>query len=116
MRKREGYTFNFDQGQQIYRFTSSGPNGDIQKIAVISPAYSTAWNFAFGDANDDADGFDDEAITNNGDMPKVVQTLANIIYDFLEAHADLQVILHPVDEKRHYLYNRVIQRNFDEFN
>ena len=116
MSKRGGYAFTTDEAKQVYRFTSTGPSGDIQKIVAISPAYGSAWNFAFGDATGEGDDFDDEAVSNNGDIRKVIQTLANIVYGFLEEHPDLQVILHPVDKRRHNLYNWIIQRNFEEVN
>ncbi len=115
MRKREGYTFNFDQGHQLYRFTSTGPKGDIQKIVTISPAYGPAWNFAFGDAVGDGGDFDDEVISNNGDIRLVLQTLANIIYDFLGKHPERYLLIFPVDQKRQRLYHRIIHRNLGDF-
>lgn len=80
---------------------------------MLSPAIGTAWNLAFGDASGEGDDFDDEAISNNGDMKVVLQTLANIIYDFLSEHPDFEVVIHPVDDRRQILYNRIIHQNFD---
>ncbi|MCC6725880.1 MAG: hypothetical protein IT258_15335 [Saprospiraceae bacterium] len=114
MGKRTGYNYISDEKEHIYRFTSKGPKGDIPKIAVMSPAFRTAWYLAFGDAIGDEGDFDDEVVTNNGDMKMVLLTLANIVSDFLAKQPDAEVIINPVDEKRKQLYNRIIQRNFDE--
>ncbi len=113
MRRRTGYDYISEEGGHTYRFTSIGPKGEIQKIVSVSPAVGNAWYFAFGDAIGDGDDFDDEVISNNGDMRKVLQTLANIIYDFLAENPDFKVVAHPVDGKRKTLYNWVIQRNFE---
>jgi hypothetical protein len=46
-------------------------------------------------------------------MKAVLQTLANIIYDFLSENPDFEIIIHPVDDRRQTLYNQIIHRNFD---
>ncbi len=113
MRKRNAYSFTTNDERIRYEFVSIGPKGEIAKIVSFSPAFGEAWNLAFGDLKG-SEEFDDSIISDNGDMRKVLQTLANIAHDFFEKHPNAQVIIDPVDGKRKSLYNRVFQRKFDE--
>ncbi len=105
----EGYhTTQLDETHR-FSFQSEGPNGVIKKIVEFTPYPGGMWNLAFGDATKD-DGFDCRVVSNNHDLRKVIQTVANTIHIFTRKYPDRKVFIVPADEKRGTLYNTVFRR------
>lgn len=87
-----------------YQFTSEGINGSIQKIVQYSkltvPGIGVVYNLGFGDLIENGD-VSDTANSNNGDMEKVLSTVANTVYDFLEHYPGQLIFAHgstPVEQ------------------
>lgn len=112
MKKREAYPFTSNRSKNRYEFTSTGPKGEILKIVEFADL-KFAHNLAFGDEDHFGD-FDDSTITDNGDMREVLQTIANIVHQFLETHPGRKIYIEPVDRKRKLLYNRIFQQKHEE--
>ncbi len=110
--KGEGYPLVEDEEKISFRFKSEGQKGIIEKVVEFSPIPGGWWNLAFGDAREER--FDDEAVSNNLDIRKVIQTVANSVHIFLEAYPERQVLIVPVDAKRRSLYNRVFQQHWED--
>ncbi len=108
MKKREGYEFTFNEDKTEFQFESVGPKGTIAKIVRFSAVEQNLFSLAFGDMG--SDDFDDEIISDNGDMRKVVQTLVNIVHFFTVANPAIRIVIWPVDRKRKLLYNRIFQQ------
>lgn len=92
-----------------YQFTSEGVNGSIQKIVQYSkltiPGIGIVYNLGFGDLMEDGN-VSDIANSNNGDMEKVLSTVANTVYDFLEHYPDQLIFAHGSTAIRTKLYQR----------
>ncbi len=82
------------------------------KVVLFTIDNDNLWNLGFGDLIKGK--IDDSVITNNYDIPKVMRTIAKIIYDFFEQHPDRIVVIKPVDDKRKRIYNLIFQRHFEE--
>lgn len=106
--KGEGYSTKSNEDATVFLFESTGKKGVVPKVIVFFHLGKNIWNLGFGDGST-AD-FDDEIITNNQDVQRVLQTIANTVHQFLETHPDRQVYIRPVDDKRKRLYNAVISR------
>jgi hypothetical protein len=113
MRKQEGYSFTANDDRIRYEFLSNGPKGEIGKAVQFERISKVVWNLSFGDLSADGD-FDDSKVSDNSDMRKVLQSLANIIHDFFDHHPNSEVFIDPVDKRRKLLYNRIFQEKHEE--
>ncbi|GEM_PF-987366 len=108
MKKLEVYEFTSNKIKTEFRFESTGPKGIITKIVKFSIVRENLCNLAFGDLV--SDDFDDEIISNNGDLRKIISTLANIVHSFTLSNPEIKIAIVPVDRKRKLLYNRIFQQ------
>jgi hypothetical protein len=108
---KDAYAY-FPIGDNLfYGFFSEGVKGRIPKVIVFTFEENEKWNLAFGDwKNND---FDDNVMTNNHDVVKVISTVAKATYEFFDNYPDAILVIKPVDEKRKKLYNIVFQRHFE---
>lgn len=115
-----------------YFFISDGVQGKILKgISIIrmpnefSDSFSPIYNLAFGDVKNTVNGWkiDDSIRTGNGDMPKVIATVAMIAIDFLTGNKGATLSFQGyIDDKslaigknqRNILYQRSINSNWEE--
>ena len=124
------YPFYYDEDHSLYFFISIGTHGDIQKVVSISKIQDNsdypstpAYNLGFGDVVTLPGGWtlDDSPRTGNGDMAKVIATVARIAMEFLREHPGSLLSLEGyIDEKsamqgknqRNILYQRAINSNW----
>jgi hypothetical protein len=111
----------------IYTFESVGKT-TIKKVVEytkVNPIYFDlpsnieVYNLGFGDWDDEINDFRDKITSNNGDMEKVLVTVANTVFSFWENYPDASVFFQGsqiVGEEplRAYLYQRKIERYFEE--
>jgi len=96
-----------------YYFTSSGTNGEISKVVQYSYVTGKVFNLGFGVQQ--ADGsFDDIAVSNNGDMEKILATVGSTIYHFTSAYRGMFVIAKGSTKARTRLYRKMITLNYEE--
>lgn len=90
----------------------SGKKGAIEKIIEFHPIRNKRWNLGFGDVigND----WTDEVISDNDDLRKIVQPVANAVYSFFESYPNQEVYIEPSDYQRKLLYNRTFQQKWHE--
>jgi hypothetical protein len=110
--KKVSYPFLHNQEKWYFEFESIGSKGVITKIVLFTKIKNRLWNLGFGDKLED--DWDDEVISNNGDLIKVIATVAAIANDFSEKWPARVIFIDPVDEKRKSLYNAVFKRNQTE--
>lgn len=81
------YPFQNIEGDFIYIFISEGIHGEILKVVLITPLpddlgddFKPQYNLGFGDLFDIGEGWivNDAVRSGNGDMPKVIATVAKI--------------------------------------
>ncbi len=111
--KGPGYLFTEDHGQTLFEFESEGPRGTITKVVWFARIAPSMWNLSFGDkADDPGQLLLDTVVSNNGDLRRVIQTVVNITYTFLENHPGEQLVIYPVDQRRRSLYNHLVRRHW----
>lgn len=108
MKKREGYELSYNDDKTEFQFKSVGTKGTIIKILWFGKVRDNLCNLAFGDLV--IDDFEDEAISDNGDMRKIISTLVNIVHSFSLSNPTTRIAVVPVDNKRKLLYNRIFQQ------
>ncbi|WP_019940757.1 DUF6934 family protein [Dyadobacter beijingensis] len=126
------YHFQSIEDSSLYTFTSEGIHGKIHKVVLMSPLidelnahFDPLFNLAFGDIVRLKDSWvlDDSIRTGNGDMPKVIATVAAIAIAFLEKHPhstlSFQGYMDPKSaflgkNQRNILYQRGINSNWEE--
>lgn len=124
------YPFYQAEDDSLYFFVSRGVHGDIQKVVSINkipdnPDYpsESVYNLGFGDVITVAGGWtiDDSPRSGNGDMSKVIATVARIAMEFLRENPESLLSLEGyMDEKstmqgknqRNILYQRAIDSNW----
>ena len=113
----------------IYTFESVGKT-TIKKVVEytkINPFYiglpsnANVYNLAFGDWDDEINDFKDTITSNNGDMEKVLATVANTANSFWIEYPDSFIYfvgsqLKGEEALRTYLYQKKINRYFEDIN
>ena len=79
------------------------------------------YNLAFGDVDEESSDFSDQITSNNGDMNKVLATVAGTVNDFWEHHPNAIIFFkgsQPEGKEftRTYLYQKKIERFLGEIN
>jgi hypothetical protein len=93
-------------------FESEGPQGKIPKVVAFRDYGNNIWNIGFGDLR--RGKIQDSVVSNNQDLVRVMNTVAQTIRVFLETHPAAILQIRPVDERRKRLYNGIFQRRFAE--
>jgi hypothetical protein len=124
------YPFYQVEDDSLYFFISKGIHGDIQKAVSINEISDNldypsdlVYNLGFGDVLTFHGGWtlDDSPRSGNGDMSKVIATVARIAMEFLREHPESLLSLEGyIDEKsakqgknqRNILYQRAIESNW----
>jgi hypothetical protein len=116
MKREDGYTLDPDYQPEVvtFRFTSIGEERSIEKVIEFRkiPNSFNRWNLGFGDVS--GDDWNDDVISDNNDLRKVLQTVANSVYEFLVMHPNAQLFIVPLDKQRMLLYNRVFQQKWTD--
>ncbi|WP_051189748.1 DUF6934 family protein [Daejeonella oryzae] len=100
-----------------YKFTSIGKKGEIEKIIEYkeySPDLPNIYNLGFGQLKEDGLSIDDTIRSDNGDMEKVLSTVAHTIYDFTTLYSDRIVYLRGSCPVRTRIYQIAINKHYDE--
>jgi hypothetical protein len=111
----------------IYTFESIGKT-TIKKVVEYTkmnpfyiglPSNVDVYNLAFGDWDDEINDFKDTITSNNGDMEKVLATVANTVLLFWESYPNASIFfqgsqIQGEEPLRTYLYQRKIERYFEE--
>ena len=96
----------------IFLFESVGEKGTILKRVIFQPAYRNRYNLAFGDA--EGEDTNDNVISNNHDLLKVMSTIVTIVYYFFDKNPAAMLKIEGVDSKRRRLYNSIFKRKYKD--
>lgn len=111
----EKYKTEIDDTHKIYEFVSDGLKGLVKKRVIFEQlGDKNIFNLAFGDVNTETNEFDDLVITDNGDIEKVLATVAATVYNFLEQYPYAIVIATGSTPTRTRLYKIKISKNLEE--
>jgi len=112
--KYDCYDIRFTDDSLTYEFYSEGPAGKIAKRIAYTPfdRNGHVYNLSFGNIISDRE-LDDSAVTNNGDMEKVLFTVASTVRDFFRFHPGKKLLIRGSTESRTRLYRMMISKNVD---
>lgn len=114
------YELSANADLTVFEFTSIGKNGTIQKAIKYSQTSNPqVYNLGFGDIiffNDQTGEveIDDEAETNNGDIAKVLGTVASSVYAFTELYPEALVLFGGSNAAKVRLYRMILSKYLDE--
>jgi hypothetical protein len=114
------YEYQASEGFTSFVFESKGKRGNILKrvdfewlgdveIAGERIGYAV-YNLAFGDVDPLTNEMDDLAVSDNGDMEKVLGTVAYIMHDFLVKYPQVIVQFAGSTRSRTRLYRMLISK------
>lgn len=95
----------------VFTFTSTGPKGRIEKLVRYDPIDEETFNLGFGDRIDGSFDFNDNVVTDNGDIRKVLVTVIATLEIFFETYPKKWVHIQGSDETRTRMYLRIIKNN-----
>jgi hypothetical protein len=108
----EHYEIRIGNDPRVYLFESSGPKGVIEKAVVFSAtALFGLYNLGFGDVTMEGE-IDDLAVSDNGDMQKVLATIASIVVDFTYKNPDAMIVAAGSTPSRTRLYRMGIASHY----
>ncbi len=111
----EKYHLKADETLNVFEFISVGSKGAIRKMIHFQPTYTIGvYNLAFGDKHPTTNAIDDLIITNNGDTDKVLATVADALYIFLDKNPEALVYATGSTPARTRLYRMGITRFYEE--
>lgn len=109
------YEYSTESEAELFKFTSEGIKGSIQKLVVYSQMLENdVYNLAFGDYDEETNSINDTVITNNNDSPKVLATVASTLYVFTDKHPNVWVYATGCNSARTRLYRMGITTNLEE--
>jgi hypothetical protein len=111
----EKYSFKKNKNSTRFRFTSVGRLGKIEKVVRYEQMENEEiYNLGFGDRNPKTGDIDDTIVTNNGDIEKVLATVAATMYLFTEINQNVYIHVTGSSESRIRLYRMAINKYFQE--
>ena len=108
------YTVKFDEDNDYYIFESVGKNGSIFKVVAFSKIQYNVYNFGFGDYDIQTKAINDESISDNGDMVKVLATVIDIALRFLTENPMIYILIEGSSKTRIQLYRRILNTYYDD--
>ncbi len=98
------YTLEYDENI-TFAFDSVGPQGVIRKIVQYQRIESTDYyNLAFGDRIGNTNDIDDLVVSNNGDIQKVLSTVAQTVITFTHQFPSVSIVATGSTPARTRLY------------
>ncbi len=110
------YKVKISEHFTIYDFVSEGHLGKIEKSIKYEEMQKGIYNLGFGDKNPITGEVDDIVITNNGDMPKILATVAFSMYIFTTNNPNAWIYVTGSSESRIRLYRMAINKYIEEIN
>lgn len=110
----EFYPFQSDDSRLYFEFLSVSPARSIRKAVMFTPLSSNrAFNLALLDILPDKT-FCGQTISNNGDLEKVMATVAQCIAHFFEHYPSADIYLQGNTPTRTRLYRIIISRELQK--
>lgn len=102
----------------VFEFTSIGKNRSISKAIKYTQTLNPAvYNLGFGDivfSDDTTIEIDDDTLSNNGDLQKVIATVVYSAYLFTEHHPEAFILFGSSNPAKLRLYRMFLSRNLIE--
>lgn len=115
--EQERYVFEKVSETIVYEFFSEGPKGRIRKRIIFRLMEETPeriFNISFGDSDGSESTIDDEIISNNADMQKILHTVVGAGLAFIRKHPDAWIHAKGSTPSRTRLYQMGIAHFWKE--
>jgi len=112
--KKTGYLLNRPT-PLLYTFASKGKNGVIPKAIAFQEIDAGLYNLALLDYDEQNKIWLDDSNTNNGDLSKVMATVAQTIVLFLDTYPTSSIYIEANSNARNRLYHRIMTNYRAEF-
>ena len=113
--KLEKYPLETSKHLTVYEFVSFGSKGQIRKKIQFSETnLKNIYNLAIGDTNEETGVLDDLAVSDNGDIEKVLSTVVASVLVFTEKNPDSIFYASGSSKSRTKIYQMGISKYFDE--
>lgn len=107
-------SFDISTNATVFRFTSTGPKGEIGKIIQFSETQAeNIFNLAFGNIKTDG-SIDDLTTNDNKDRDKILATVAAAVYDFSKRYPERYIFFTGSSKERTRLYRIALTINYEE--
>jgi hypothetical protein len=110
------YEVKISNSFATFDFISEGHLGKIGKSIKYDEMQKGIYNLGFGDKHPLTGQIDDTVVTNNGDMSKILATVAYSIYVFTEKNTNAWIYVTGSSESRIRLYRMAINKFQKEIN
>jgi hypothetical protein len=111
---KEGYTLA-QPSPYLFTFVSKGKMGQLTKAVVFQEINEKLFNLVLLDRDEENNTWSDNTTSNNGDMPKVMVTVSQIIMLFLESLPEAKIYIEANSKSRNSLYHRILRNYQSEF-
>lgn len=112
--RKEGYPLTIIE-PNLFTFTSQGKKGTILKALVFEEVDLNEYNLALIDYIEDTESWSDMAITNNGDVSKIMKTVLIGILDFLQKNPRAIIAVEGNTRIKILFYNRIFKTYYSEY-
>lgn len=108
------YQLTSSPGFTSYEFISERPKGFISKrIQFTLVNREGVYNLAFGNKDPVMGEIDDRSVSKNGDSEKVLATVVNAVFSFLDKYPDAWIYASGSTSARTRLYQMGISRHYE---
>ena len=106
-------TYSLEYDENItFAFDSVGPQGVIRKMVQYQRIESTDYyNLAFGDRIGNTNDIDDLVVSNNGDLQKILSTVAQTVITFTQQFPSASIVATGSTSARTRLYRIGISKH-----
>jgi hypothetical protein len=97
-----------------YTFVSQGKTKIVKVVEFVPLRLKNMMNLGFGDLLPDG-SLDDMAVSDNGDIRKVLSTVVHIIRHFTTLHPEVIIFFSGSTDERIRLYGRIMKMYYASF-
>ena len=108
------YQSFYSPKEERYVFESIGTKGKILKVVKFFEINENLYNLGFGDFDLTTNQIDDEVVTDNGDLVKVLATVVSLALNFLDENPMAFIFFEGSTQNRTQLYQWMINRYYDD--
>ncbi len=114
MGQYQAYPYTANEATGHFKFQSVGKRGTIDKAIELAQMAPGIYNLALLDFDPVTQGYVDDSITDNGDMPEVLATVMAVVLDHLSRFPRSSIIITGNSPSRTRLYQIAINKIGDD--
>jgi hypothetical protein len=108
----ESYDIDCCNDTKEYSFESTGPKDSVKKkVCFVQSKINGFFYLTYGDYDIESGSINENSVTNNYDTQKIINTVAKVVFIFLQSHPKCFVQFSWRDKVRRRLFTSWIARN-----